>query len=133
MNMERLRSLAANGAIWTYYVEGPAPFLTRKRLVWETHVLHEEDTWIEHIHPDDFERVIAAYASATHARAPIRIRYRMWTANGTYKWLTDTALPVFAPTGVLEGYIGVSLPSRPWSRGGRGRRRRRYHGYWSER
>lgn len=133
MNMERLRPLADNVAIWTYYVEGPAPFLSRERLAWETYSVYAEDSWIELIHPDDFERVIAAYANATHACAPLRIRYRMRSSNGAYKWLTDTALPVFSPSGAFEGYIGVSLLARPWPRGGRGRRRRRYHGYWSER
>jgi hypothetical protein len=133
MNMERLRSLAANVAIWAYCVGGPAPFLSRGRLVCNSYSLHDEDAWIERIHPDDFERVIAAYTSATHACVPFRIRYRMCGSDGIYRWLTDTALPVFAPTGVFEGYVGVSLPARPSPRSGRGRRRRRFRGHWLER
>ncbi|MFN6530348.1 PAS domain S-box protein [Nostoc sp. ChiSLP03a] len=62
--------------------------------------------WTEGIHPDDFQRCLDTYTHAFDARQNFQIEYRLRHCNGQYRWVFDTGVPRFAPTGEFLGYIG---------------------------
>ncbi|MFN6484696.1 MULTISPECIES: PAS domain S-box protein [unclassified Nostoc] len=62
--------------------------------------------WAEGVHPDDFQRCLDTYTNAFHARKKFQIEYRLRCFNGKYRWVFDTGVPRFAPSGEFLGYIG---------------------------
>ena len=106
-----LVSVVAQVRIWAFDTRELCPFLVRKSMSTLNGSLHDEIEWVEDIHPGDFERVIKCYADATNSSNPFRITYRMRSAHGEYMWFVDVGLPVFAPDGACEGYVGTLIPT----------------------
>jgi PAS fold len=106
-----LFSVVAEVRIWAFDSSEPCPFLGRTTINAHDSSPDEEDQWVEDIHPADFERVIKCYADATSNSSPFRITYRMRGAHGDYAWFVDVGLPVFAPDGACEGYVGTLIPT----------------------
>jgi two-component system, LuxR family, sensor kinase FixL len=42
--------------------------------------------WIEYLHPDDHDPVLAAWSEALQRGTPLQLEYRLRTAAGTYRW-----------------------------------------------
>ncbi len=64
--------------------------------------VHHSEEFLEHIHPDDRERVLCAYATSYRTHDPIQIEYRIRAYDGRTLWFRDEAT-------VLKGEDGVSL------------------------
>lgn len=62
--------------------------------------------WAEGVHPDDFQRCLNTYVNAFDARQKFKMEYRLRRNDGEHRWLLDTGVPRFAPTGEFLGYIG---------------------------
>ena len=66
------------------------------------------ELFLETLHPEDRERVLAAHA-ATHAtREPLQIEYRLIAREGHVVWVRDEARVIVEPhgeEGVLQGYL----------------------------
>jgi PAS domain S-box-containing protein len=65
--------------------------------------------WAEGIHPEDFARCMDHYLAAFVAREPFRMEYRLRRADRQYRWLLDTGVPHYLPTGDFAGYIGSCI------------------------
>jgi PAS domain S-box-containing protein len=49
------------------------------------------DFWLDHIHPDDVDKVAAANVAANGSREPFVADYRIRHADGSYRWMHDEA------------------------------------------
>jgi signal transduction histidine kinase len=49
------------------------------------------------------------YLAAFVARRPFRMEYRLRRADRQYRWLLDTGVPRYLPTGEFAGYIGSCI------------------------
>ena len=60
--------------------------------------VENHDLFVEILHPEDRERVLAAH-QRTHATAePLFVEYRLRTRDGRYLWVQDEARVVTSPT-----------------------------------
>jgi PAS domain S-box-containing protein len=63
--------------------------------------------WTENVHPDDLSGLLSAYTEAFEANKSFRYEYRICRANREWRWLTQTAVPLFeSASGALSGYVG---------------------------
>ncbi|MFI5274240.1 MAG: PAS domain-containing protein, partial [Ktedonobacterales bacterium] len=63
--------------------------------------------WLNAVHPDDRERVAAAWQQAHEATAIYDIQYRLRRHDGIYRQMLVRAMPVFTDDGILREWIGV--------------------------
>lgn len=65
--------------------------------------------WLEDVHPDDADTLVASRRQACRHHEPIRTEYRLRRADGEYRWLLDIGHPRFTPDGTFSGYIGSAI------------------------
>ncbi len=63
--------------------------------------------WVNTIHSDDRDTVVARWQACTRAREVFDAEYRMQRPDGSSRWVHTRALPQTAPDGTFDGYIGV--------------------------
>jgi two-component system sensor kinase FixL len=63
---------------------------------------------IDFVHPEDAQRVRDLWANAIAARQPLDSRYRLRTADGTYRWFRSQAGPRFDDQGKVVAWYGVA-------------------------
>ncbi|MGH7579181.1 MAG: PAS domain-containing protein [Gemmatimonadales bacterium] len=64
--------------------------------------------WLERVHPEDRDRMVAAYTEAVSARAPVRLEFRMLHRDGEYRWFLAVGEPCHGPGGKFLGYSGCT-------------------------
>ena len=63
--------------------------------------------WSENIHQDDLAQFLENYTENFDARRPFRIEYRLGRHDGEWRWVVNTAVPLFeAIGGGFSGYVG---------------------------
>ncbi|RIH87845.1 Phytochrome-like protein cph1 [Calidithermus terrae] len=63
--------------------------------------------WVEFIHPEDRERVIAECGAATRAGQAYEIRYRWLRPDGTVRSSRVLGVPITGADGRVTGYVGT--------------------------
>jgi PAS domain S-box-containing protein len=67
------------------------------------------DSWIDHVHPDDVNRVLDVSTQALEAQKPFSKQYRIRRWDGVYRWIVDVATPRLNGDGSFAGYIGSAM------------------------
>ena len=95
--------------IWMSGVEIGATWFNSSWLAFRGRSLEAElgRGWTEGVHPDDLERLLAAYDEHHGRREALRIEYRLRNADGQYRWIDEVATPSIDADGTLQGYIGA--------------------------
>jgi PAS domain S-box-containing protein len=77
---------------------------------WAEYVGTAADTahWAERVHPEDRERVTAAWTLAVNTEAPFELRCRLADAAGASRWFLVRARPMRAASGDAVQWFGVA-------------------------
>ncbi|MBZ7927513.1 EAL domain-containing protein (plasmid) [Ensifer adhaerens] len=65
--------------------------------------------WLSAIHPDDRQKVEAAFSRAFDLRQPIRMEYRLLRPYGSSVWVLDAGQSRFAADGKFVGFVGIAV------------------------
>lgn len=63
--------------------------------------------WQVCIHPDDKDRVVAAFHQARKVRGEFKAIYRLRRFDGEFRWMCDRGVPRFSASGKFLGYAGA--------------------------
>ncbi len=107
----RIMADAAPVFIWMGDTEALCTFFNKPWLDFRGRTLAEElgNGWVEGVHPEDRERCLNTYLSAFNDRAWFQNEYRLRRADGEYRWILDTGVALYSPSGEFIGYIGSGL------------------------
>jgi len=107
----RFRSLVQTSvaAIWTTNAEGiPVEDAPSWRAF--TGVALEQwlggTGWLDTCHPEDRERVYAAWQRAITTKTPYEVETRMRHVSGSWRWVLSRAVPVFNLDGTVREWVG---------------------------
>ncbi|WP_019142962.1 PAS domain S-box protein [Noviherbaspirillum massiliense] len=64
--------------------------------------------WLEYVHPDDRERIIAVRDEARLQCKEYQLEYRIVRSDGSIRWMMGAAAPRVAPGGEFLGYNGTT-------------------------
>ncbi|MCJ2081755.1 sensor histidine kinase [Methylobacterium sp. J-090] len=64
--------------------------------------------WLRGLHPDDVDAFTQVVGEARAAQKPFTVEFRLRRHDGAYRWLLDTAKPLYAGA-EFQGYIGTSF------------------------
>jgi PAS domain S-box-containing protein len=108
---ERYRSLvvATTQIVWTTNARGEVEgdIASWREVTGQSREEIQGWGWIQALHPDDRERVIAAWSHAVETRSPYAVEYRIRRADGEYRDFSVHGVPVIGPDGALEEWVGA--------------------------
>ena len=88
-----------------------ATYFNRSWLAFRGRRLEEElgYGWTEGLHPEDRERILAAYTATTVAGGDCTLEYRLQRADGEYRWITCSGAPWWSDETTLAGYLACGV------------------------
>ncbi|MFN8652499.1 MAG: PAS domain S-box protein [Gemmatimonadales bacterium] len=108
---ERFRTLADQVPvlIWMDDPEARAQYLNKGWLDFTGKTLTSQlgIGWEDVLHPEDRDRIHAAFAEAHRLREPFTAQYRIRRHDGEYRWVQDAGTPRYLPDGSFAGFVGV--------------------------
>jgi PAS domain S-box-containing protein len=109
----RFRTMADSAPVllWIAGVDALCTFFNQSWLEFTGRSLAQEwgNGWAEGVHPDDLQQCLETYLSAFEDRRSFEMEYRLRRADGEYRWLLDTGMPRFSPSGDFFGYVGSCI------------------------
>jgi PAS domain S-box-containing protein len=98
-------------ATWVVDANGYAVGLPEwSRLTGQTPAQLRGDGWMDALHPDDLERVRAAWQTAVDHGTPYNTDYRVRCADGIYRWFNARGVLLLDEGGGPRMWIGLILP-----------------------
>jgi PAS domain S-box-containing protein len=97
--------------IWRAGIDGLCDFFNERWLAFTGRPLDQElgNGWAEGVHAEDLGACMATYQEAFGRHEIFEMEYRLRRADGTYRWILDRGVPLFAPDGGFLGYIGSCI------------------------
>ena len=110
----RFRTMADNSPafIWMAGTDGHCTYFNQPWLEFNGYATLEESLekgWLDGMHPEDIQYCMELYLKAFNGRESFEMEYRHKRADGQYRWIFDTGVPLFAPDGSFAGYIGSGI------------------------
>ncbi|WP_437592841.1 hybrid sensor histidine kinase/response regulator [Sorangium sp. So ce1000] len=99
------------GMVWATRPDGYCEFFSEQWVEF-TGVPAERqfgDRWLEVLHPDDRERVFAAWRAAVGGLAPYDLEYRIRWRDGGYQWFKVRGRPIRDASGRIVRWFGIAI------------------------
>ena len=65
--------------------------------------------WSKTIHPEDYRKYVKYANEIVKDRKPVGFAYRVRRADGLYRWMQETSIPLYDKSNRFEGYLATSL------------------------
>lgn len=108
---ERYRALieASSAMVWRADANG---IIIDGSLSWDIppstpHGNSGDYSWLDAVHPEDRERVTAAWLETLASEEPGTDEYRVLAPDGEYRWVLTRAVPLHDADGVVQEWIGT--------------------------
>jgi PAS domain S-box-containing protein len=94
--------------VWTCRPDGPCDYLSGQWVAYTGRPATAQlgYGWTDHVHPEDRERVLAAWAEATAHGEAFDTDFRLRRADGVYRWFKTRAVPLRDPAGRIVKWFG---------------------------
>lgn len=104
----RLMAEAAPVLLWMTSSDGESIYFNQAWLAFTGRRLSQElgFGWVASLHPEDATPVVGAFLAAFAAKTPFSCDYRLRRHDGVYRWVSDSAVPVYRTDGGFLGYVG---------------------------
>jgi len=105
----------ANAATWVAAPDGQITDVSEwTELTGQTADAAKGNGWLNAIHPDDVERVSAAWQTAVAHGSVYNSNYRLRCADGQYRWFNARGTPTFDESGDPQHWVGMmfAIPSQ---------------------
>lgn len=110
---ERFKMIANSAPvmIWMSGTDNFSDFFNTSWLNFTGKTIEQEigDGWLNDLHPDDVDACIKQYEKSFNARESFNIEYRLKRHDGTYRWISDNAVPRYTSNGDFVGYISACM------------------------
>jgi PAS domain S-box-containing protein len=118
---EQFRNLSDTSPlmIWLAGPDKSCTFVNKGWLAFTGRTLEEElgTGWVSNIHPDDVETCVSGYTASFEARRDFQTEYRKRRADGEYRWVLGSGVPLFGQDGEFAGYVGTCTDITELKRG----------------
>jgi PAS domain S-box-containing protein len=110
---QRFQAMANTAPVmlWVADSKGLCNFLNQSWLEFTGRNQEQEQGlgWLEEVHPEDKNFCTQTYEAAFNTRTKFQMEYRVKRADGEYRWILNTGVPRFTPSGNFAGYIGSAI------------------------
>lgn len=96
--------------VWTAHADGQVDFVNQRVLEYtglDSRAL-EGWGWKAIVHPDDWQRCLAAWTRALMSGQPSESEMRLRRADGEYRWHHDSAVPLRSAGGRVARWFGIA-------------------------
>ncbi len=125
--MKQDRSLAENGLpsiiihavphmIWSARADGYNDYHNGRWDEFTGSATASGGEWINLVHPEDREIVLAVWANALKTGRDCEIKHRLLHHSGEYRWVLGRASPVFDSEGRIERWVGTYTDIQNWKK-----------------
>ncbi len=99
------------GLLWTAGPDGAVDFIGKRWLEYTGMTMEQAlgPGWRPAFHPDDIERVLAAWFKAVAEKKPLDTESRMRRFDGEYRWFLNRAFPLLDRSGQALGWYGNEI------------------------
>lgn len=97
--------------VWMAGPDTKCTFVNKRWLEFTGRTLEQElgDAWVTGVHPNDLQRCLETSTTSFKTEQPFTMEYRLRRADGEYRWVIDTGVPLFDHAGRFTGYIGTCM------------------------
>jgi PAS domain S-box-containing protein len=96
--------------VWTSKPDGLLDFVTRRTADLFGRSVDDllANGWIDIVHPDDVDRVIARWRQSLETGEPYEVEFRLRASDGQYRWHLVRAEAMLAPDGEIVEWFGCT-------------------------
>jgi PAS domain S-box-containing protein len=97
--------------IWMSDLDGRCTYINKQWIEFTGKTLDQAlgEGWLRSVHPDDREHALNTFVKASDARKEYSMEFRRRRADGEYRWIFDTGVPLYTSLGGFAGYIGSCI------------------------
>jgi len=102
---------AAPMMIWMSDADDQGVYFNKTWLDFTGRTLEQERGygWLDSVHPDDRDALLAVCEPSFRDRRPFRTEFRLRCRDGRYRWVLDTGVPMVSDAGRFDGMIGSCI------------------------